>query len=164
MSYRKPNPVIVEVATAEIAEVRIDPLHNHRALYSRRTFQPEEVIAEFTSRATYEHPNYLTVQLGDTEHIELFPDYLECINHSCDPNCFFDTDRMQLICLKPIAEGEEMSFFYPSTEWDMDQAFQCHCGSHNCIEVIKGAKYLGAGAIRNYRFTSFIRQKLAAAK
>ncbi|MBA4056917.1 MAG: SET domain-containing protein-lysine N-methyltransferase [Marivirga sp.] len=163
MSFRKPHVVTIEVATAEIAEVRIDPIHNHRALYSRREFKPEEVISEFTSRSIYQHPNYLTVQLGDNEHIELFPEFLECINHSCDPNCFFDTDKMQLIALKTISEGEEMTFFYPSTEWDMDQAFQCHCGTANCIESIKGAKYLSKSTVKNYRFTSFIKQKLASA-
>lgn len=163
MSFRKPNAVTIEVATAEIAEIRIDPIHNHRALHSRREFKADEVISEFTSRSTYQHPNYLTVQLGDKEHIELFPEFLECINHSCDPNCFFDTDKLQLIALKPITEGEEMTFFYPSTEWDMDQAFQCHCGTANCIEMIKGAKYLSGSAVKNYRFTSFIKQKLASA-
>jgi hypothetical protein len=163
MGFRKQNVVTVEVATAEVGDVRIDPIHNHRALYSRREFKPDEVISEFTSRSIHQSPNYLTVQLSDDEHIELFPDYLECINHSCDPNCFFDTEKLQLVALKPIAEGEEMTFFYPSTEWDMDQAFQCHCGTRNCIEMIQGAKYLSKSAVRKYRFTSFIKHKLASA-
>jgi SET domain len=163
MSFNKQIPVVIDVATADIAEVRIDPAQNHRALYSRREFKPNEVIAEFTSRSTHTRPSYLTVQIGDHEHIELFPDYLECINHSCDPNCFFDTAKMHLIALKPIMEGEEMTFFYPSAEWDMDQAFPCHCGSKNCIGLIKGAKYLPESKIKNYRFTDFIKQKLATA-
>jgi hypothetical protein len=57
-------------------------------------------------------------------------------------------------------EGDEFSFFYPSAEWNMDQAFQCLCGSPRCIGMIKGAKYLSPELVRQYQFTDFIQQKL----
>ena len=38
--------------------------------------------------------------------------------------------------------GEEMTFFYPSTEWDMDQGFDCFCGSEVCLGYIGGAKHM----------------------
>jgi hypothetical protein len=28
-----------------------------------------------------------------------------------------------------LAEGQDITFFYPSTEWDMAQGFDCSCGA-----------------------------------
>jgi len=160
MSLRQSKQVVIAIATVDIAEIRINA-KKHRSLYSRKEFRVNEVIVEFTSKRVYPNPSYLTVQISDEEHIELFPEYLECINHSCDPNCFFDTAKKQLISIKPIEDGDELTFFYPSTEWDMDRAFQCTCRSKNCIGLIQGAKYLPESVIKNYRVTQFIEQKIA---
>jgi len=151
---------IVESDLTEIAEIRIDPITSARSLFSKKDFKANEVIIGFFARETHTTPNYLTVQISEHEHIELFPECLECANHSCDPNCFFDTTSMNFVTLKRIKVGEEFTFFYPSAEWDMDQSFQCNCGTANCIGTIKGAKYLPESTIKKYRFTDFIRQKL----
>ena len=50
----------------------------------------------------------------------------------------------------------------PSAEWDMDRPFNCKCGSEQCIGYIAGAKHLTKMQMANYRFTGFIKQKLAA--
>jgi len=161
MQYKRSKPVLVEVATVDIAEIHTDTRNNnHRSLVSRRSYSADELIIEFSAKSVQPTPSYLTVQLDDKEHIELFPEFLECINHSCEPNCFFDTTSMQLIALKEISEGEELTFFYPSTEWNMDRAFQCKCGTDNCLGVIKGAKYLSERIVEKYRFTDFIKRKL----
>ena len=159
MSFVDP---IVESDLGEVAEIRIDPISSSRSLYSMKNFKANEFIVGFISRATHTEPNYLTVQVGENSHIELLPECLECMNHSCDPNCFFDTTTMRLVTLKPLTPGEEMTFFYPSAEWDMDQPFECNCGSADCVGVVRGAKYLPANALKRYRFTDFIRRKLAA--
>jgi len=161
MSYNsKTSPLTFVIVSAEIAEIRIDAKQNSRSLYSRKTFAKDDVIAEFGAKETFDQPTYLTVQVSDNEHIELLPEYLECINHSCEPNCFFDTTRLELVALKDIKEDEELTFFYPSTEWDMDQAFKCVCGNKNCIGLVKGARYLSAENIAKYRFTDYINGKL----
>lgn len=150
----------ISTIESDIAEKRTDVETHHRALFSRRSFSPGELIAEFTWTRVVPHATYLTIQIGNNKHIELVPEYLECINHSCDPNCFFDTTKRQLVALKNIPEGTELTFFYPSSEWDMDRPFQCLCGCSNCIGVIRGAKHLPDSLIGSYRFTDFIRQKL----
>lgn len=163
MSYsKKTAPITFVIVSAEIAEIRIDAKKNHRSLYARKPFVANEFIAEFSAKDVHSTPNYLTVQVGDNEHIELLPEFLECINHSCDPNCFFDTTEMKLVSLKDIEEGEELTFFYPSTEWDMDQSFKCGCGTKACIGMIKGAKYLTPELIKKHRFTDYITTKLAS--
>ena len=159
MNLSKPNPTLVEVLTTEVAEKRIDPISGHRSLFSLRSFEPGECIHEFSAKATHSTPNYLTVQLAENKHIELYPEYLECINHSCDPNCMFDTTRMELVALQHIEPGDEFVFFYPSAEWDMDQPFQCHCGRLHCLGMIGGARYLSRESVNKYEFTDFIKSK-----
>lgn len=120
-----------------------------------------EVLAAFGARETLRSPNYLTVQTGPDRHILLAPEHLQYINHSCDPNLFFDTGRMEIVALRPIAAGEELTFFYPSTEWSMDRAFDCHCGTSECIGTVTGANELGAWALARHRFNRHILDQLA---
>jgi hypothetical protein len=67
---------------------------------------------------------------------------------------------MELLALKPIAPGDEFTFFYPSTEWFMAEPFLCSCGEANCIGTIKGAKELTKDVLQRYRLTDFIQHKL----
>ena len=126
---------------------------------SKKSFKANELILKFFAKNVQSTPTYLTVQISEHEHIELFPDCLECANHSCEPNCFFDTTSMEFVTIKPIKEGEELTFFYPSAEWDMDQPFKCLCASSTCIGEIQGAKYLSQETVKKYRFTDFIKSK-----
>jgi SET domain len=151
---------LVDLDQTEIAEIRIDPATGYRTLFAKKFFEANELIIKFMAKTVQATPSYLTVQVSEHEHIVLFPEFLECANHSCDPNCFFDTTSMEFVTLKPIAEGEELTFFYPSAEWDMDQPFPCNCGTEACISVIQGAKYLSAEVVKKYRFTDFIQGKL----
>ena len=69
--------------------------------------------------------------------------------------------RWQLVCVKTIKEGDEMTFFYPSSEWAMEQPFTCHCGAPECLETIQGAAYLPVKVLEKYHLTDFIQQKVA---
>jgi hypothetical protein len=120
-----------------------------------------EVLAPFGARETLDAPNYLTVQTGPAEHILLAPEHLQYINHSCDPNVFFDTAHMEIRALHPIAPGEEITFFYPSTEWAMDRAFACGCGSRDCLGQVAGANELDAWSLARHRFNPHILDELA---
>src|SRR5690606_4403526 len=134
------------VSNHGIAEVRLHSSNQQKALFSLRGWQPGEVIADFSAGTISAEPTYLTVQVGVRKHITLQPEFLQYINHSCEPNVFFDTTSMQLVALKPVEPGEEMTFFYPSTEWKMTQTFNCFCGSPACIGNIRGAAYLSKEA------------------
>ena len=151
---------LVAADEAEVAEIRIDPVTGYRSLFCKKPFHQNEVIIGFMAKAVHDKPNYLTVQISEHEHIELLPECLECANHSCNPNCFFDTSTMLLVAIRDIEPEEELTFFYPSAEWDMDQPFPCSCGSRNCIGDVKGAKYLPREVVKRYRFTDFIKGKL----
>lgn len=145
-------------------DARIDVLKNNDG-YSRAVaavaIGEGEVLAPFGARETLATPNYLTVQTGPETHILLSPEHLQYINHSCDPNVFFDTTRMEIVALRDIPAGEEVRFFYPSTEWTMDRAFDCLCGSSACIGRIAGADQLDADALQRYAFNQHILDRLA---
>jgi hypothetical protein len=119
-----------------------------------------DVISTFGASSVLTSPNKYTVQVNEDVHIILDPEFLQYINHSCDPNIFFDTSRMQLSCLKDISAGDELTFFYPSTEFAMESPFNCFCGSNNCLHKIQGASFLSQETIHHYKFTDFIMQKL----
>ena len=142
------------------AEVRQKISNEQNALFSCRAFKSNEIVADFSAGTISSTPTYLTVQVGAEKHITLFPEFLQYINHSCNPNVFFDTTAMKLLALRDINANEEFVFFYPSAEWNMNQSFNCYCGNENCIGEIKGALYLSAEAISNYRFTDYINEQL----
>ena len=142
------------------AVVRQNIVNNQKAFFAQRRYEPGEIVTSFSAGAVLSSPTYLTVQVGIDKHIMLQPEHLQYINHSCDPNVFFDTDAMKVIALKPIEEGDEMTFFYPSTEWDMTQPFKCLCGCRNCLGEIKGASHIRPDVISQYRVTLFIQQQL----
>lgn len=154
------TPTRQVVFSTAFAEVLRNPENGQQQLNSLRSFQPGEVICSFHAGETTSTPTYLTVQTGTDKHITLRPEFLQYINHGCDPNVFFDTTQMQLVCLKAVEAGEEFTFFYPSTEWDMAQPFVCQCQSPNCLQLIQGAKYLSTETIEQYRFTDFIQSQL----
>lgn len=155
------TPAYRTISNHVIAEVRQKTSNEQNALFALRSYLPGEIIANFSAGTISAEPTYLTVQVGIGKHITLQPEFLQYINHSCDPNVFFDTTTMQLVALRELAAEEEMTFFYPSTEWKMTQSFNCYCGSHNCLGEIRGAAYLSKEAVGQYRFTDFIQQQLA---
>lgn len=155
------SPAYRTISNHEIAEVRQKVSNSQNALFALRSYQPGQVIADFSAGTIAAEPTYLTVQVAVEKHITLQPEFLQYINHSCDPNVFFDTALMQLVALKELHPEDELVFFYPSTEWKMTQSFNCYCGSPKCLGKIRGAAYLSPEAQSQYRFTEFIQQQLS---
>jgi hypothetical protein len=143
-----------------IFEIWKDEISNHHSLFSVVDFQPGDIVCEFGAAAILPAPSPLTVQVGFNEHIYLQPGVLQYINHSCSPNIFFDLSSFKAICLRAINKGDELFYFYPSTEWEMAEPFQCLCGSANCLGRIAGASCLSKDVIQKYRFSDFISEQL----
>lgn len=146
------------------AEKLLQPQTNHHLLISTKAFEPGDIISPFSAAETHTRPSRYTVQVAEEKHIILAPEFLQYINHSCNPNTFFNTSTMELTALQPIAPGDEFTFFYPSTEWDMAEPFQCLCGTAQCIGIIKGAGSLDVTTLRHYRLTDFIQSKRSKLK
>jgi hypothetical protein len=154
------QPAYEIVFSEDVAEVRQAADSGAKCLFAKQAFQPGDIIAKFYPEAILSNATYLTIQLDEKEHISILPEYLRYTNHSCAPNIFFDTAALEVKCLKPVAIGEEMTFFYPSSEWDMAQPFDCCCGHKECLGTIQGAAHLSDEVLKSHTLTEFIQQKL----
>ncbi len=133
-------------------------------LSALKAFHPDDIISPIQWINRQPTPTRWTVQCSDDEHGNLLPVELRYINHSCQPNVVFDVDANVVRAIRPIAAGEEFTFFYPSTEWSMDEPFDCNCGAAVCLGRITGASQLSPEVLANYELSGVIRRKLAAAK
>ncbi len=92
------------------------------------------------------YPDKFSIQLNKIEHLHPFDldeQLLEQLvwphlNHSCNPNTFIDTKKLQQIALRTILPNEELTFDYETTETLMNEPFLCICKSENCRGLIKG--------------------------
>jgi hypothetical protein len=114
------------------------------------------VISIIPSESLQSKPTQFTVQVGRHRHVEVKE--LSSMNHSCDPNVILDTTRMLAFATRAIAAGEELTFFYPSTEWEMSAPFICLCGAQSCIHVVAGARFLPLSTLEQHFLNRHIRE------
>ncbi len=145
---------------SSFAELWKCSLTGEKSLHATVPLIAGEIICSFGAKKILSEPNYLTVQWNEREHIMLAPDFLQYINHSCTPNVFFDTTKSVLRCLRKIEVGQELTFFYPSTEWSMVQGFDCLCGVDECLGRIQGAAHLHPDILQKYLLSAHVYQKL----
>jgi hypothetical protein len=90
--------------------------------------------------ALVDRPSRTSVQVGEGEHVDVPPGVDDArvrvefpwryLNHSCDANARLV--GRSLVALRAIAAGEEVTFDYRTTEWDMATPFTCRCGAPSC--------------------------------
>lgn len=97
-------------------------------------------------------PTRYSVQLGQHAHLREptngptpSPDTPWCfLNHACAPNAWVDAAARWLVALRDIRRGEEVTFDYLTTEWEMAEPFECGCGAARCRGRIGGFSRLGS--------------------
>ncbi|KAF8705321.1 SET domain, partial [Rhizoctonia solani] len=143
----------------ELVKVDLQPGAFNSGLLAAKHFKAGNVITRLTG-TTPTKKSWSSVQAGvePDDHIEL-NSVLVYVNHSCSPNVAFDLsssnkEEWNFRALRDIQPGDELSFFYPSTEWDMDQGFQCKCQAQNCLGYIRGAKELSRAQVVERGFIS----------
>jgi len=143
-----------------VATVISNPVNQSKGICSLKKFLPGEIITPFSAKEILTQPCNLSLQISQVQHITLDPEYLQFTNHSCDPNVFFDTEKMTVVCIQEINPGDQLRFFYPSTEWEMANPFLCDCGSAKCFYKISGAANMDKEAIKKYMLNQHILQLL----
>jgi hypothetical protein len=110
---------------------------------------------------------YSSVQAGRDLHIELNCD-LVYVNHSCKPSLVFDMQRWEVRVNGELEGGlkigDELTFFYPSTEWHMAQPFECLCGGEGCKGMIQGARDMDEGVLGEYWLNGHVAEMLGERK
>jgi hypothetical protein len=158
------NDAFILISSHEHCEVRQNKENNQHGLFANASFKAGDTIVAFDASKIVDTPNYLTVQVSEHKHIYLFPEYLQYVNHCCEPNVIFNTTTMQLECISDIETGEELRFFYPATEWKIAQQFICNCGKPSCVGLIQGAADTPTEVLNKYKLTDFIKSKAAQYK
>jgi hypothetical protein len=123
-------------------------------LVAKRRFRPGELILPLTGRLA--PVSYKTIQIDANSHLE--GSVLAFINHSCRPSALIVTQDRAVRASTGLKIGEAVTFFYPSTEWEMVQPFECFCGGPDCIGYVAGARYLSAAILRRHFINQHIRQ------
>ena len=89
----------------------------------------------------------------------------DSINHSCLPNCGL-RNATQLIAMRDIAVGEELTYDYATSDTSDYDEFECACGSDNCRVRITGNdwKLLDLQSRYQNMFSPYVQRKIQAAQ
>jgi SET domain-containing protein len=119
-----------------------------KGLFTRVPLTYAQNIFRFTGiKGDDAHTNAQSLEIDIDLFIESDMGYDDFLNHSCDPNCYIDFSDISLRALRRIPAGDELTFNYNTTEWDLinsrtPSSFVCDCNSDNCFGIIRGFKYL----------------------
>ena len=141
---------------ASMDTLTIKTENKFRSLISQRAYAKGELICEIPTEKVVNKANRFTVQIGRDKHTDVGK--LAALNHSCDPNVILDTENLLMYACKDIEKGDELSFFYPATEWEMAAPFICLCGASSCIHVVAGARFLPLSILEHHYLAAHIRE------
>jgi SET domain len=96
-----------------------------------------------TSSASTANPN--AVGFAPNVWIDPEPPF-EFVNHSCAPNAAFGRSG-EFYALRPIAEGEEITMDYSTTEVDPDWVMTCGCGAPSCRKELRAIQIAFADSL-----------------
>jgi hypothetical protein len=107
--------------------------------------EPGEVLFEF-SGVVEPSPGRYTLQVGRDAHLASSEALWRYINHACAPSTRLElgpgTPSGRVLARTPLGPGQEVTFNYVTTEWDMAAPFRCACGAASCLGWISGARHL----------------------
>ena len=120
------------------------------ALVSKVSLPAGSLFTPITTATSVSSPIWSTVQTGRDSHIELNSALLY-MNHSCAPSLEVDTQKMEVRVARDreLKEGDDLTVFYPSTEWKFDRPFDCLCGEGKgvCVGAVSGAEGIDGGQL-----------------
>jgi hypothetical protein len=89
----------------------------------------------------------------------------DSINHSCSPNCGM-RNATQVVSMRPIAVGEELTFDYSMSDASDYDEFDCACGAPNCRKRITGEDWKLSELQLRYQgmFSPYIQRMMDASR
>lgn len=87
-------------------------------------------------------PEQHTIQVDAERHQAGTREIDDYLNHSCEPSAALDAERLCFVAARDIAPGEDVTFNYLTSEWDMVAPFECRCGAAGCFGQIRGFRHL----------------------
>ena len=132
------SPVTVDVTSRDV----VSGENGHGlGVFAARDFRPDEEIFLFGA-SFVTSPDKYTIQVDEAKHLHMESHIGLLLSHSCAPNTRFCGEQLGIFAIAPIRAGQELTFNYLCTEWDMAVPFECRCGSESCHRMISGFRYL----------------------
>jgi hypothetical protein len=145
----KSPETLPSVGEAPAPAVRVAGSAGDFRLVAARRIARGEVLFQIEGVRT-RRPTRYSVQIGARLHIDLGPGhstdeilnryFWRFMNHACEPSAWIRDQ--EVIALQSIRSGEDVTFDYNSTEYDMAEPFACRCGSRHCLGEIRGFRHL----------------------
>ncbi len=139
--------------------VTTDAAHKGRHVRAMLPLRAGEVAGVLPVTAVVDQPGQHTLQLDETRHAQGLGDFV-WLNHACDPSVFVDTSALNVVVVRDLAVGDELTFFYPATEWTLAVPFDCHCGAARCLGRVTGARDLPPETLRDRRLNAHVQRLL----
>jgi hypothetical protein len=136
-STKKTRTMNANHASTETIHLRTSSISG-MGIHAGVAFAAGQFISELTGTilldlATEAEPN----AIGVAPDVWMDPDFpLVSINHSCEPNSAFTSERT-LSATRPIAVGEEITVDYSTTEADVAWAMDCACSTASCRRTLR---------------------------
>ena len=124
------------------------------SLVAKTPFKQGELILPLIG--TISARSVRTIQIDVRRHLD--GALMAFMNHSCRPTSIVLAQARCVRAAMDLKAGDEITFFYPSTEWDMVRPFECLCGAHNCVGFVAGAQYLCIATLRRYFLNAHIQE------
>lgn len=145
--------------------------HSGLSLISKVALPAGAHFADLTDYIPQSRATWRTIQTSATTHAELRSALLY-LNHSCQPTLEVHVHspspdgtyptgsaaELKVARDRNLRIGDELTFFYPSTEWEFDREFECFCDAPKaiCIGRIQGARKLNAESMERWWMNAHI--------
>jgi hypothetical protein len=144
--------VATDTVRREISNIEIQEKNEYKGVFATEDMMIDSAIK--LEGVISDHQTRYSIQLGKNKHLNLpaeasgkidDPDFFwKYLNHSCQPNGYIDTADLTFRALRNIKRGEECTFNYLTTEYEMAAPFVCRCGAAKCFGLIQGHRHLSA--------------------
>ena len=141
--------VVIDAGHREIYQIEIQENNGYKGVFAKEDMMTNaaiKLVGVISDRQTM-----YSIQLGKNRHLNLPPGesrklefFWAYLNHSCQPSGYIDTAELTFRALREIKRGEECTFNYLTTEYEMAAPFVCRCGAAKCFGLIQGYKHLSA--------------------
>ncbi|KAF4974017.1 hypothetical protein FZEAL_9037 [Fusarium zealandicum] len=162
-TFAEARPSFYEARPSHPDLIRVDRSDQpfKSAAVSLVSLPPGALLAKITEATPTPNATWTSFSTGRGKHMEFNSDIVY-INHSCDPNLVVDTARMEVRVAddRHIKAGDELTWFYPSAEWEMAQSFPCECGTRRCLTAIRGSKFIEPVLLKGYFLNRHIQEHL----
>mmetsp|Transcript_13722 Transcript_13722/g.28768 ORF Transcript_13722/g.28768 Transcript_13722/m.28768 type:complete len:218 (+) Transcript_13722:149-802(+) len=141
-----------------VLNIRDSPASKGLGIFASKDFAAGDLIVSSKPLSTTKERCSHSVQIDWDQHVLMdLPAIL--INHSCNGNVGIRSNDNKVQdgdvaddevvgaydfwAIRPIKEGQELTWDYEATEWELCTPFDCNCGSPNCRGQVRGFKDSG---------------------